>query len=177
MTDTRSDNLSELKPLVNKVAQSNLITIDLEKFYPSDICELDLKDFLFRGMLLKEKEFRTKIDAFDRNTLADKNVAVFCSSEALIQQWAWMLVASKLQGIAREVYFGTKDEVLVDIYTNTIRNLDVNEYADKRVIIKGCSAQQVPDAAYLEISKKLLPIVKSLMFGEACSTVPVFKKK
>lgn len=175
MSDTNSDNITP-KPLVNRVAQSGLITIDLEKLSNSqEILELDIKDFLVSEFLLKEKEFRANLDDFDWENYSDKIVAVHCSTDALLQQWAFMLITSKLKNVAKNVYFGNRKQVVNKHLIHTIQQLKLDDYAEKRVIIKGCSKEGVSDEAYLEITKILQPVVKSLMFGEACSTVPIYK--
>ncbi|HZH67724.1 MAG TPA: DUF2480 family protein [Chitinophagales bacterium] len=164
--------------LVNRVAQSGIVTIDLEQLIDDhQIVELDISQFLFKGLLLREKEFRTALRTYDWEQFRDKTVAVFCSTDAIVAQWAYMLISNHLMNIAKDFYWGTKDIVWQEILIQTIRQLDQEEYHDKRIIIKGCGKRPLPDAAYLEITKRLLPIVKTLMFGEACSTVPVYKKR
>ncbi|MEZ5025595.1 MAG: DUF2480 family protein [Chitinophagales bacterium] len=164
--------------LVNKVAESGIITLDLEQFFPSEeIVELDIKIFLFRELILKEKEFRTAIKEFDWTKYSGKTVALFCSTDAIIPQWAFMLIATQLNAITPNIYFGTKDEVMYRLFLKNIQNINTENYKDERVIIKGCGTKKLQSDAYIEITKKLLPVVKSLMFGEACSTVPVYKKK
>lgn len=164
--------------LINRVAQSGIVTIDIEQLINEDlITELDISQFLFKGLLLREKEFRTALKAYDWEQFRDKKVAVFCSTDAIVAQWAYMLIANHLIDIASDFYWGTKDMVWKDVLIQTIRQLDPNEYIDKRIVIKGCGTRPLPDAAYLEITKRLQPAVKSLMFGEACSTVPVYKKR
>lgn len=164
--------------LINKVAQSGLITLDLEDFFPKEeIVSIDLKDFLFRGLILKEAEFRAALKAKDWSVCQDKTVAVFCSSDAIIPQWAWMLVATYLGNNNTRFFFGTKEEVEQRLFLLNLKNIDEKKYSDERVVIKGCGTKTVSGEAYLEITKKLQPVVKSLMFGEPCSTVPVYKKK
>lgn len=163
---------------VNKVAESGIITLDLEKFYPSqELMELDLKDFLFMEMLLKEKDFREKLEAADWIQYNGKIVAVHCSTDAIIPMWAYMLVSSKLKGVASEVYFGNKSTAIEKAMEKNILSVDEEEYKDKRVVVKGCGDIEIPSSAYLMISQKLIPVVKSLMYGEPCSTVPVYKQK
>ncbi len=170
-------DINDFQPIENRVEKSGLITINLEDFIPKEeILDLDLKDFLFQGIILKEKEFRNNVDAFDWSQFNDKVAAIHCSTDALIQQWAYMLITSKLLS-AKSIYFGTINEVREMMHLENIRQFDVEELKGKKVIVKGCGREQVSDAAYLEISKKLLPTVQSLMFGEACSTVPIYKQK
>ncbi|MFN8238806.1 MAG: DUF2480 family protein [Chitinophagales bacterium] len=164
--------------LINKVAQSGLITLDLEDFFPKEeILELDIKEWLFRGLILKEAEFRASLKAINWSAYQDKTVAVFCSTDAIIPQWAWMLVATYLANSTARFFFGTKEEVEQKLFLSNVQQLDENKYRDERIIIKGCGTKTVSGEAYLEITKKLQPVVKSLMFGEPCSTVPVYKKK
>ncbi|MBX2845265.1 MAG: DUF2480 family protein [Saprospiraceae bacterium] len=177
MIDINLDSESLDQPLVNRVANSGLITIDLETYYPSEeILEVDLKDFLFQGVLLKEKEFREKVKTHHWEQYAGHPVALVYGDDMLVQQWAFMLLAAALKPYAQSVHLGNKQSALVDIYQGIIRNLDVASYKDKRVIIKGCSSKAVPNEAYMAITQKLQPVVSGLMFGEACSTVPVYKK-
>ncbi len=166
------------EPLINKVAQSGIITLDLEVFFPTEeILPLDIKDFLFRGLLLKELEFRANLKNVDWTAFQDKSVAVFCSSDAILPQWAYMLIVVYLQQVTKEIYFGTIAEVEQKLLLQNIQNMNVAQYQDERLIIKGCGTKALGGEAYLEITKKLKPVVKSLMFGEPCSTVPVYKKK
>ena len=167
-----------MEGIVNKVAESGLITLDLERFYPTEeVVELDIKDFLFMEMLLKEKEFREKLDQVEWGIYKNKIVAVCCSTEAIIPMWAYMLVSTKLAPHAREIILGNKKETTEKAIEKKIEQLDVEPFREKRVVVKGCGDIEIPPSAYLTISNKLLPVVKSLMYGEPCSTVPVYKKK
>jgi len=168
-----------MEPIVNKIAQSGIITLDLEDFLPgaNEITEFDLKPFLFKEMILKEKDFRTALATLDLTVFNQKTVAVFCSADAIIPKWAYMLVGSLLQEHAASIYFGTRETVEGKLLLEHIVTIDVARYKDQRVIIKVCGNRPLPDAAYLAITLKLRPVVKSLMYGEACSTVPVYKKK
>jgi Protein of unknown function (DUF2480) len=164
--------------IVNKVAESGLITLDLEAFYPrEEILSFDMKDHLFMGMILKEKDFRTALQQTDWETYRDKAVAVFCSADAIIPLWAHMLVSTYLSGVARRVFAGTLEEMRKQLFIENIRNINTEEYTDKRVVIKGCGDLEIGDYAYVEITNKLVPAVKSLMYGEPCSTVPVYKQR
>jgi hypothetical protein len=164
--------------LVNKVAQSGLITLDLEDFFPKEaIVAFDIKEFLFRGLILKELDFRAALKAHDWSAYKDKTVAVFCSTDAIIPQWAFMLVATYLSAQTTEIYFGTTEEVEQKLFLLNLKSIDATKYIDEKIIIKGCGTKTVTGEAYLEITKKLQPVVKSLMFGEACSTVPIYKRK
>lgn len=164
--------------IVNKVAQSGIITLDLEDLHPKhEIVEFDLSDYLFRGLLLREKEFRIHLKELDWSQFNDKIVAVYCSTNAIVAQWAYMLIANYLIQNKISFYFGTKSEVFETVLNQAIQDISVSDYVDKIVVVKGCGKYPSPDVAYLEITKKLLPVVKSLMFGEPCSTVPIYKRK
>lgn len=165
------------KPLVNRVAQSSLTTLNLEDYYPQGgIVSFDLKDFLFQGLILKEKEFRTALAEYDWEKVRDHYVAVFCSSDAIIPTWAYMLVASYSTPLAREVYFGTEQNLLEKHYSVLIASLDLSHLRGQRVVLKGCSSRPVPASAYVDLTKKLQPLAQSIMYGEPCSTVPIFKR-
>jgi hypothetical protein len=164
--------------IVNKVSESGLVTIDLEEYIPkAEIVTFDLTPHLFRGMILKEKDFREAMQTLDWNQYAQKAVAIICSAEAIIPLWAYMLVSSKLNGIASFNYAGTSEELKKHLFLQNINRINPAEYTDKRVVIKGCGEKAIDAFAYLEITRLLTPIVKSLMYGEPCSTVPVYKKK
>lgn len=165
------------EPFVNKVAESGLITLDLEKYYPKgETAVFDLKDHLFMGLILKEKDFREALKKLDWSVYHDKNVALTCSADAIIPVWAWMLAVSYLQPVAKEVVMGDEKELHRSLYLKNIDAIDINEFADQRVVIKGCGETPIADYVYMEITKKLRPVVKSIMYGEPCSTVPVYKK-
>ncbi len=164
--------------IINKVAQSGLTTLDLETFYPGhEIVVFDLKPMLFMEMIIKEKDFRETLLNTDWHVYESKVVTVNCSADAIIPMWAYMLVASYLQPYASHVYFGSKEEAGEQYLLDQIRLLDTAEFADKRIVVKGCGDKNVGPAAYLEITNRLRPVVKSIMYGEPCSTVPIFKKK
>ncbi|QEC68108.1 DUF2480 family protein [Panacibacter ginsenosidivorans] len=164
--------------IVNKVAESGIITLNLETYYPhGEIVVYDLKDHLFRGLILKEKDFRAALLATDWNLYYDKNVAVTCTADAVIPVWAYMLVASYLQPVSKEIVFGNSETLITSLLQKNINALDVSSFTDKRVVIKGCGDIKIPESAYLTITAKLRPYAKSIMYGEPCSTVPIFKKK
>ena len=164
--------------LVNKVAQSGLITLDLETFFPTEeIIAFDIKEFLFRGLILKEIDFRAALKEHDWTQYNDKTVAVFCSADAILPQWSFMLITTYLMQHTNKIYVGTKEQVEQDLLLKNINEIDGTKYIDGKLVIKGCGTKTVNSNAYLEITKKLQPYVKSLMFGEPCSTVPVYKKK
>ena len=167
-----------VKEIVNRVAQSELITIDFSDFVPkNEIIEFDLKQFLFRGTILKEKEFRIELKKFDVSKFHNKEVALFCSSDCIIPMWAYMLATSKINDIASEIYSGSKSEFLQKKTLANIQNIDTGKFINKKVIVKGCGQMQFNEELYIAITKKLRNIVSSLMFGEACSAVPVYKIK
>lgn len=164
--------------IVNKVANSGLITIDLENYLPQgEVVTFDLKDHLFMGLILKEKDFREALKNLDWSVYQDKYVAITCTADAIIPAWAYMLVVTYLQNIAKDVYAGTSTEMQKHLLLKNIAAIDVNEFADQRIVIKGCGDATIESFAYAEVTKVLLPVVKSIMYGEPCSTVPVFKKK
>lgn len=166
------------EPFINKVAESGLITIDLEKYYPKqETAVFDLKGHLFMGMILKEKDYREALKNIDWSIYQNKAVALTCSADAIIPVWAWMLAATYLQPVASEVVMGDEKELHKTLFIKNIAAIDTNEFADKRVVIKGCGETPIADYVYMEITKRLRPIVKSIMYGEPCSTVPVYKKK
>jgi hypothetical protein len=164
--------------LVNKVASSGLLTLDLETFLPKNpIVSFDLKDHLFMGLILKEKDFREALKAKDWSEYAGKHVAIVCSVDAIIPVWAYMLVASYLQPVAKEVFVGSEAELYKHIVLRNIEGLPASDYDAQRVVVKGCGDIAIDPYAYAAITQKLLPVVKSVMYGEPCSTVPVYKKK
>ncbi|TCZ70483.1 DUF2480 family protein [Flaviaesturariibacter aridisoli] len=170
--------MTENTPFVNKVAAAGLLTLDLETFLPkAPIAFFDLKDHLFMGLILKEKDFREALKAKDWNEWAGKYVAVGCSVDAIIPVWAYMLVASYLQPVAREVFVGSETELYKHIVLNNIQAVNAADYEDQRVVVKGCGDVAIEPYAYAAITQKLLPLAKSVMYGEPCSTVPVYKKK
>src|SRR5664279_5249526 len=162
--------------IINKVSQSELITLDLETFFPSDDIQIfDLKPFLFMELILKEKDFRAALTTTDWSVYKDKIVGVYCSADAVIPVWAYMLVTSYLQPYAREIVLGDETTVIRQLITERIHQVNPENYRDKRVVIKGCGDKQIGDFAFLEITKLLRPVVKSIFYGEPCSTVPVYK--
>ena len=163
--------------MVNKVAASGLITLKLEDYWPEQpMVSFDLKDYLFMELILKEKDFREAIKAHDFSLYQDKVLLVYCSADAIVPAWAYMLVAAAAAPYASDIYQGTEDEYLRDHYRSVVRGLEAETYAGQRVVVKGCGDRDVPPAAYLEITAKLRPVARSIMFGEPCSTVPVYKQ-
>ena len=163
--------------LANKVAASGLVTINLESYFPKqEIENFDLKQYLFMELILKEKDFREALASIDWSKYQDKVVCVYCSSDAIIPVWAYMLVTSYAQPFAETIYFGTKENYIQYYYSQIINELDCAEYELKRIVIKGCSEKPVPPSAYLDITNKLRPIAQSIFYGEPCSTVPIYKR-
>lgn len=163
--------------IINRVAQSSLVTFDLEEYYhPGERVLFDLKDCLHEGLILKEKDFRSFIAGHDWSVYAGKNVAITCSADAIIPKWAYMLVAARLAPIAHLVIFGTLAEIENSLFRDSLRSVDLNRFRDQKVVIKGCGKYPVPEYAYVEITRLLTPVVSSLMYGEPCSTVPVYKR-
>lgn len=165
------------QPLVNRVANSSLVTIDLEALYPTgEIVPFDLKGYLFMELILKEKDFREALNALDWEQYRDKNLAVFCSADAIIPLWAYMLVATHAAPFVQDIALCEPAEFAEKAFLKKLATFDIQEYEGKRIVVKGCSDKPVPASAYLEITRKLQPIALSIMFGEPCSTVPVYKK-
>jgi hypothetical protein len=170
-------NASMMSEIVNKVSESGLITLDLETFYPrEEIVSFDLKEHLFMGLILKEKEFRSALQAIQWSDYNGKIVALHCSADAIVPLWAYMLVTSNLTGATR-IFSGTPEEARKALFIQNIRGIDPKEYTDARVVIKGCGDLSIGEFAFVEITALLQPVVKSLMYGEPCSTVPVYKRR
>jgi hypothetical protein len=164
--------------IINKVALSALMELDLEDYYPRDqVVVFDLKPMLFMELILKEKDFREALTKFDWSPYQDKIVAVTCTADAIIPVWAYMLVAVYLQPVAKDIILGDEKAAHQQLFMENIRAIDISHYRDKRVVVKGCGDQPIGEFAYLQITKMLRPVAKSIMYGEPCSTVPVFKKK
>lgn len=162
--------------IVNKVANSNLSTLDLEEFYtPGERAVIDIKDQLFKGLILKEKDFREYVKTTHWEQYKDQFVAVYCSTDAVIPTWAYMLVSSRLQPFAKRIIYGNLEALENVLYLESLAKINPTDFQDTRLIIKGCGNLPVPAGAYLEITRLLSPVVKSIMFGEPCSTVPVLK--
>lgn len=160
------------------MAQSALITIDLENYYPQgETVVFDLKDHLFMELILKEKDFRADLQNLDWEKYRDKNVAITCTADAIVPLWAYMLVASYLDPVAKFYAFGDAEFVHQTLFMKNIAALDAEQFKDQRVVVKGCGDKTVSEAAYVEITRVLRPVAKSIMYGEPCSTVPVYKKK
>ncbi len=167
-----------MEPIINKVAESGIISFNLEDLYPKEeIKVFDLKDFLFMGLILREKDYRAALLQLDWQPYTDKNVAITCTADAIIPVWAYMLAVTYLQPIAKEVVMGDAQKLIETVLINRIQQINTSEYADTRVVVKGCGEVHIPESAYVAITNKLRPVVKSIMYGEPCSTVPLYKKK
>ena len=167
-----------MSEIINRVAQSSLITINLEDYYhEGERIFYDIKDNLFQEIVLKEADFRAFIKENDWSYYQNKNVAIGCSVDAIIPSWAYMLLVSAMNSYSNKVIIGSLAELEQQLYQEAIASIDANQYKDARVVIKGCSEKPVPLYAYGELTRVLQPHVKSLMYGEPCSTVPIFKKK
>lgn len=163
---------------VNKVATSGLMTLNLEEyFHQGERVVYDIKDNLFHGLMLREKDFREFIKTHDWSAYTDKNIAIICSADAIVPTWAYMLLANKMKPFANEVVFGSLETLEATLFVRALAKIDLNSFANERVVIKGCADIEVPVAAYVEITNLLTPVVKSIMYGEPCSTVPIYKRK
>ena len=162
----------------NKVAESGLLTIDLASLLPSnEIILFDIKPYLFKELILKEKEFRASLLNIDWSIYQDKIVGIVCSADAIIPMWANMLIVSSLHSYAKAVYFGDENKVREQLLQESISKINTDQYIDQRIVVKGCGETPIGESAYIAITQKLRPLVKSIMYGEPCSTVPVYKKK
>lgn len=166
-----------METIVNKVAESGIITLNLEEFLPNEIAAFDIKKFLFMELILKEKDFRAALKDFDWNIYQGKYVYITCSVDAIIPVWAYMLVMSYLQPIAKNAIMANEADAKKIFLLFNIQNYDASSLRDLRVVIKGCVEISIPDEAYAAITLKLRPLVKSIMYGEPCSTVPIYKQK
>ena len=167
-----------MEPIVNKVAESGIISLDLEEFYPkASVKTFDLKNYLFMELILKEKDFRAALLTTDWEQYRDAHVAIICSADAIIPMWANMLVTVYLSPVAKSVFFGTEQALLENLLLKEIETISGADYTDKRVVVKGCGEIAIPESAYVKITAILHPFAKSIMYGEPCSTVPIYKKK
>ena len=167
-----------MSEIVNRVAQSKLVTLDLEEFYPKgNRLQIDIKDWLYKGLILKEKDFRNQISEHNWAQYEDAYVALYCSTEAIIPWWAYILISTQLQPHAKIVVLRSLEELETILFQEIIEKMNVSDFKDKPVIIKGCTNKPIPPNAYLWATIKLQPVAKSIMYGEACSSVPLFKRK
>jgi len=164
--------------IINRVANSNLVNIDLEAMYPKGKrVTFDIKKWLFEGIVLKEKEFRKHIENHDWTQYKDDYVALNCSEDAIIPSWAYLLISSELAPYAKKIIVGDLELLETLIFHEVIENLKIENFKDKPIIIKGCSEKPIPNSAFSMLIQKLFPVAKSIMYGEACSTVPLLKRK
>lgn len=169
--------MTEEDTIINKVALSGLISFDLEDyFHAGERVLYDIKDNLFMGMILKEKDFRAFLKEHDWSQYTGKNVAITCSEDAIVPTWAYMLLAIQLEPYVNMVVFGSLEDLEKKLYEEVFNKLDLEQFRDARVVVKGCSNHEIPTYVYVELTRRLKPIVKSLMFGEPCSTVPLYKQ-
>ena len=166
------------KEIVNRVAKSPLVTIDLEELYPSgNRVTFDIAPWLLEGIVLREKEFRIEVENHQWDIYTNKYVSIYCSTEAIIPAWAFMLITTKLAPHANTVVIGTQKELETVLFFELMSDLNIEEYKNKSVIIKGCAEKPIPPAAYGFLISKLQPVAKSILYGEACSSVPLYKRK
>ncbi|GAB4452718.1 MAG: DUF2480 family protein [Bacteroidia bacterium] len=165
--------------IINKVALSPLITIDLKDFYPNDneYMLFDIADYLYERLILKEKDFRQALQSLDIEKYQDKYVGIYCSEDVIIPQWSYLLIVTRLHPLAKNIFFGNKENIIQKIILDKIKNLDINLYKDKPIVIKGCSDVKIEIEAYITLVNQLMKVAKSIMYGEPCSTVPLFKRK
>lgn len=164
--------------IVNRVANSKLVVVDLEDYYPKgNRVILDIKDWLFEGLVLREKDFREQVANHDWSQYDNEYVALTCTSDAIVPAWAFMLLTMHLQPYAKKVVIGSLEQLETSLYQDIINRFDITEFVDKSLIIKGCTNKPVPANAYILLSERLRPVAKSIMYGEACSSVPLFKRK
>ncbi len=165
-------------PIVNKVANSKLVTINLEDFYPiGERVLFDIKDWLHQGIVLKEKDFRESVKNHDWSNYKDNFVALYCSTDAIIPSWAYLLITTKLAPFTKRVVVGNLEKIETILFSEIIDKLDVSVYKEKLILVKGCSDAKIPESAYVQLIEKLIPVASSIMYGEACSSVPLFKAK
>ena len=164
--------------IINRVSNSQLITFNLEEFYtPGERVALDIKDQLFQGLILREKDFRDFVKAHDWSQYQNKFVAITCSVDAIVPTWAYMLLSSALQPHVNVAVFGTLQELETKLFTQSLNNINWQAFENAKVVVKGCSKVEVPVAIYVEVTNQLRRVASSIMYGEPCSTVPIFKKK
>lgn len=166
-----------MNEIINRVAQSTLVTMNLEEFLPAEpLILFDIRDFLFRGLVLREKEYREALSQVPVQDYAGKMVGITCSADAIVPIWAYMLAAALLQPYARDLIFGDQAALLRHVLLKNLSRLDPEAYRDQRVVLKGCGDREIPTEAYVEATRILRPVAKSLLYGEACSNIPIFKK-
>ncbi|VDH04769.1 DUF2480 family protein [Bergeyella zoohelcum] len=170
--------MKEELEIKNRVAESGLVNLDISDYLPKGKrIGIDLKDFLWEGLILKEKDFREKVQNLDTQIFQDAYVYIYNSADAIVPLWSYFLLTAQLNPVAKKVIYGSKEDLEIILLHDAIQSQDFSELKDKRVLVKGCTDVSIPENAYVELVAKLQPMVKSLMFGEACSNVPIFKKK
>ncbi|WP_223560347.1 DUF2480 family protein [Chryseobacterium lathyri] len=168
--------MSEEFEIRNKVAESGLVNFDLSTLVPKGIRKgIDLKDFLFQELILKEKDFREKVETIDIEEYKDAYIYIYNSVDTIVPLWAYFVLTAKLTDVAKKIVFGDREDLEVILMHNAIQTYDFEDMRGKRVLVKGCSDKEIPENAYIELVEQLKPMVKSLMFGEACSNVPIVK--
>lgn len=170
--------METVKPIVNRVEQSGLITLDLESYFPSpqEIVAIDLKQFLFKELILREAEFRETVKQNDWVKYKGKYVVLYCSADAIIPMWAYMVLSAQLAPVAKDIACSSPERAAEIFLYRNIAKLNMEDFKNQRVIVKGCGDRKIPEAAFVQIAEQLTKVVRSLMYGEACSSVPVFKK-
>ncbi len=164
--------------IINKVAASGLITFNLEDYYVrGERVELDIKDWLYEGLMLREKDFREALKNYNWSQFENKFVAVFCSADAVVPTWAFMLISTYLHPFAKKSVFGNLIDLEKSLFDDALNKIDFSQFKDERIVIKGCSKIKVPESVYVDVTNRLMPYAKSIMFGEPCSTVPVYKRR
>lgn len=168
--------MSEEFEIRNKVAESGLVNFDLSTLLPKGTRKgIDLKDFLFQEMILKEKDFREKVEAINTEQYEGAYIYIYNSADAIVPLWAYFVLTAKLTDVAKKIVFGNRQDLEVILMHNAIQTYDFDFMRGKRVLVKGCTDKGIPENAYIELVEQIKPIVKSLMFGEACSNVPIIK--
>ncbi len=163
--------------IINRVANSKLVTIDLEEFYPAgERISFDIKDWLFEEHILKEKDFRTYVKEHNWSKYKDSFVALHCSSDAIVPSWAYLLITVNLSKYTNRIVIGNLEQIEIVLFTEIINKLDLSFFKDRLILVKGCSKKPIPETAYVQLIEKLMPVASSIMYGEACSNVPLYKK-
>jgi len=171
--------MDTIKPLVNRVtAQKVLLTLNLEDYLPleEEITSIDLKDFLFKGLILREADFREAVKNTNWAAYQDKYIVIYCSADAVIPMWAYMVLSSELGPYAKDIAYTTPEQAVDVFLFRNISRIDMEQFRDKRIVVKGCGDRKMPEAAFIEITRQLSGVARVVMYGEPCSTVPVFKK-
>lgn len=175
--NAQKQSMQEQGEIINKVAKSGLVNFDISDLRPKGKrIGIDLKDFLYEGLILREKDFRQQVADLDLEVYREAFVYLYCSTDAIVPLWAYFLITSRLENVAKKIVFGDKEILETLLMSEAIQNYNFSDLAEKRVLVKGCSEVEIPTNAYVELVQKLQPLVKSLMFGEACSSVPIYKK-